>query len=68
MDMSDARTPQQLGEKLAEKMVEQHPEFALPQEFIQSTNFEGFCKGRSFTDEQRIACEKAYQVRYRELT
>lgn len=66
--MSDARTPTQLGEALAEAMLKKHPEFALPQEFIQSSNFEGFCSGRNFTDVERIECEKAYQVRYRELT
>jgi hypothetical protein len=68
MDMSDARTPQELGEALAEAMLTKHPAFATPQEFIVSSNFKGFCDGRSFNDEQRIACEKAYQLRYRELT
>lgn len=66
--MSDARTPTQLGETMAEKMLEQHASVASPQEFIVSTNFEGFCKGRGFSTDQRKECEAAYERRYRELT
>ena len=68
MDMSDARTPEELGEALAEAMLKKHPEFATPQEFIQSSNFQGFCLGRLFDAISRTECEKAYQRRYRELT
>lgn len=64
----DNRTPTQLGHQLAEAMVSKHPEFACPQEFIMSSNFQGFCKGRSFDDAQRIECEKAYHQRYKDLT
>lgn len=64
----DNRTPEQLGQALAEAMVSKHPASALPQVFIMSSDFNGFCKGRGFTDVQRIACEKAYQKRYGELT
>lgn len=64
----DNRTPEQLGHALAEAMVSKHPDKALPQSFIMSADFNGFCKGRQFDDEQRIACEKAYQERYKDLT
>lgn len=64
----DNRTPTQLGYALAEAMVDKHPGKAIPQVFIMSSDFHGFCKGREFTYEQRTECEKAYQLRYRELT
>lgn len=66
--MRDARTPTQLGEALAEAMVTKHRDISTPQEFVMSSNFDGFCKGRNFTDVQRIECEKAYERRHRELT
>lgn len=63
----DNRTPEQLGHALAEAMVSKHPASAMPQLFIMSSDFNGFCKGRQFTDVQRIACEKAYQERYKDI-
>jgi hypothetical protein len=66
--MKDARTPEQLGEALAEKMLEHHPTIASPQMFIMSSNFEGFCNGRGFGSDDRLTCERAYQRRYKELT
>lgn len=66
--MKDARTPTQLGEALAEGMFTKHRHVSTPQEFIVSSNFEGFCKGRGFTDQQRKECEDAYTRRHRELT
>ncbi len=63
----DNRTPQQLGHALAEAMTSKHPECANPQLFIMSQDFDGFCKGREFSDKQRIECEKAYQERFLDI-
>ena len=65
--MKDGRTPRQLGEALAEAMLSKHPDKALPQSFVMSSDFDGFCRGRNFTETQRIQCEKAYQQRYEDL-
>lgn len=64
----DNRTPTKLGRTLAEAMIAKHPSKALPQSFVVSSDFNGFCRGRKFTDEQRIECEKAYHARYEDLT
>jgi len=66
--MKDARTPTELGIALAEAMVGKHPHVSSPQEFVMSSNFDGFCKGRRFTKDERNECEKAYKQRHRELT
>jgi len=66
--MSDGRTPTQLGETMAERMLDKHPSFAMPQEFLVSSNFNGFCDGRGFSKADRKECEDAYERRYRELT
>lgn len=48
-------------------MFSKHRDVSTPQEFVMSSNFDGFCRGREFTDVQRAECEKAYQQRHREL-
>lgn len=66
--MIDDRTPEAVGQALANKLHDQQVwPGATPEAIFASESFEKLCRGRGYTPITRLVCERAIARRWRQL-